>query len=131
MATLTINRPQPKTIEALTPNKDIILITGKVEILGVQLFCGSIVYDTDDGLDIRSCKVLAPDMNLYQGLNREGVEIGSMVEIIKTKNKGSKHLKNSYNINKVETNDLTALSRIKETIDEFDSSWYDSDNVEF
>jgi hypothetical protein len=131
MQKLKVRTKEVKKIEGYTPNKDIILITGKVEVLGVELFCGSVVYDNEDGLEIRSCNVLNPDMSLYQSLEKADVQVGSIIEIKRTRNKGSRQIKNQFTITQVDVEDIEVLAQIKSSLEEFDSSWYDVDNVEF
>ena len=132
MNKLKVLKVEPKEIQGLTPNKDIILIRGQVEILGVKLFAGAIVIDDENGLEFRSETILTPDMNLYQNLHNQEAKVGDMFEIKKSSRiKGAKHIKNTFEVNKVETSDIEALNSIKTNLEAFDSSYYDNAEMVF
>jgi len=131
MATLTINRPQKIEVSTFIPNNEIVLITGKIEILGVSLFCGSVVYDSEEGLEIKSCKVISPDMLLYNELNKNGVSVGSIFEINRKRNKHFKNFKNSFEINRVTVEDEESTYKISDALEKFDPTEFNKTNMVF
>jgi len=131
MARLTVNRPEKSQVSTFVPNNEIVLITGKIEILGVPLFCGSVVYDSEEGFEIKSCKVIAPDMVLYNELNKNDASVGSIFEINRKRNKSFKNFKNSFEINRVTVEDEEATYKISDAIENFDISEYSDSNMVF
>ena len=111
-----------KVLETIKPIKDIILITGKINVLGVELFCGSIVWSDDDNLEFKPCKPLHPDLPLYTALNNENVQVGDIIQVERVKAKG-KAIKHVYNVLKAEPlTDETSLNLMNQTIEEFQQS---------
>lgn len=116
----------PQKLDTYLPKKDFILLTGTIEVLGMQLFCGSVVYDNEDGLSFSPCKVLTPDPILYNNLKEK--EVGDVMQITKKRVKGSSHLKNDFEvIDVVKTEELQ--KDIDNQLSQFDGDFYKDKNI--
>lgn len=131
MSLFNVKRVEKMVIDSLIPNGGLVLLTGKLEIFGVDLFCGSLIYETDEGLQIEKCKPIEPDLGLYQGLQKMNAKVGDILEIKKSRIKGNKKIKHAFEINPVSTNDVKTLGKIKDAIEHFEKEKIDNNKVVF
>lgn len=87
-------------LSTFLPKKDFVLLKGKIEVLGLDLFCGAVAYSDEKGLHFEPCSVIHPDPVLYNKLKDK--KVGDIVHIERKRVKGAKHLKNDFTVNDVE-----------------------------
>ena len=113
------NSNETKKISTFLPNKEFVLITGKIEVLGMELFCGSVVHNDKDGVHFAPCEIITPDPILYTKIDESLV--GTIVKIDKKRIPKAKHLKNDFTVSK--TVEIKTLKpQIEEKINEFNSN---------
>jgi len=113
-----INQPKVKTITPYDPKNDFVLITGSVSIFGFEFFCGSVVLTNDEGIQIKPCNVLTPDIMLQNELGKSGVKQGDLVHIERKKIKGKK-IKNIYHVTPIKVTDEDAKKQLEKEVNDF------------
>ena len=118
--TLEKEEVQQKELQTIKPNGDLVLITAKVNILGVELFCGSLVLEKDGGLEFQPCRIIEPNYALYSELFKSDVKEHELVYIERKFNKGYKKLKHTFKVSKTKA-DAPTQKIIKEHLATLDA----------
>jgi hypothetical protein len=116
-------------LEVINPNRDVVLITGRIELFGVELFCGSIVYEEEGSLNFKSCQILEPSLGLNTALNKSEVKEGDLVQINRTRVNGNRKIKDVYSVSKAEFATDGDWTKAKEVVNNFDATKYSEKDV--
>lgn len=113
-------------LNTFLPKKDFVLLTGKIEIMGMELFCGSVAYNKEDGVHFESCSVIQPDFVLYNKLKNK--KVGDIVHIERRRIRGGKQIKNDFKLSDVEI-DVNDADNYKKALDSFDPNFYQDKDI--